>query len=232
MTAAGNQHPLLDAEEIVTFVRRHLHVAAVCDILDDLGYRNQAMHQRLRPLLPDIRNCGFIGRARTLRWMETDYIVEEDPYGLEIDFMDSLGNGDVVVHSTDFGGTNAPWGELMTTIARRNGAVGCVCDSQVRDTVQIMDMGFPVYYTGIRPLDSKGRARVMAYDLPVRCGDVLVYPGDWVFADHDGIVVIPQAVVQDVLRLAQDKMNKESHSRRDLLAGKSLREVYNTYGVL
>jgi 4-hydroxy-4-methyl-2-oxoglutarate aldolase len=232
MTAAGNQHPLLDAEEIVTFVRRHLHVAAVCDILDDLGYRNQAMHQRLRPLLPDIRNCGFIGRARTLRWMETDYIVEEDPYGLEIDFMDSLGNGDVVVHSTDFGGTNAPWGELMTTIARRNGAVGCVCDSQVRDTVQIIDMGFPVYYTGIRPLDSKGRARVMAYDLPVRCGDVLVYPGDWVFADHDGIVVIPQAVVQDVLRLAQDKMNKESQSRRDLLAGKSLREVYNTYGVL
>jgi 4-hydroxy-4-methyl-2-oxoglutarate aldolase len=232
MTAAGNQHPLLDAEEIVTFVRRHLHVAAVCDILDDLGYRNQAMHQRLRPLLPDIRNCGFIGRARTLRWMETDYIVEEDPYGLEIDFMDSLGNGDVVVHSTDFGGTNAPWGELMTTIARRNGAVGCVCDSQVRDTVQIMDMGFPVYYTGIRPLDSKGRARVMAYDLPVRCGDVLVYPGDWVFADHDGIVVIPQAVVQDVLRLAQEKMNKESQSRHDLLAGKSLREVYNTYGVL
>jgi 4-hydroxy-4-methyl-2-oxoglutarate aldolase len=232
MTAAGNQHPLLDAEEIVTFVRRHLHVAAVCDILDDLGYRNQAMHQRLRPLLPDIRNCGFIGRARTLRWMETDYIVEEDPYGLEIDFMDSLGNGDVVVHSTDFGGTNAPWGELMTTIARRNGAVGCVCDSQVRDTVQIIDMGFPVYYTGIRPLDSKGRARVMAYDLPVRCGDVLVYPGDWVFADHDGIVVIPQAVVQDVLRLAQEKMNKESQSRHDLLAGKSLREVYNTYGVL
>jgi 4-hydroxy-4-methyl-2-oxoglutarate aldolase len=232
MTAAGNQHPLLDAEEIVTFVRRHLHVAAVCDILDDLGYRNQAMHQRLRPLLPDIRNCGFIGRARTLRWMETDYIVEEDPYGLEIDFMDSLGNGDVVVHSTDFGGTNAPWGELMTTIARRNGAVGCVCDSQVRDTVQIIHMGFPVYYTGIRPLDSKGRARVMAYDLPVRCGDVLVYPGDWVFADHDGIVVIPQAVVQDVLRLAQEKMNKESQSRHDLLAGKSLREVYNTYGVL
>jgi 4-hydroxy-4-methyl-2-oxoglutarate aldolase len=232
MTTAGNQQPLLAAEEIVTFVRRHLHVAAVCDILDDLGYRNQAMHQRLRPLLPDIRNCGFIGRARTLRWMETDYIVEEDPYGLEIDFMDSLGNGDVVVHSTDFGGTNAPWGELMTTIARRNGAVGCVCDSQVRDTVQIIDMGFPVYYTGIRPLDSKGRARVMAYDLPVRCGDVLVYPGDWVFADHDGIVVIPQAVVQDVLRLAQEKMNKESQSRHDLLAGKSLREVYNTYGVL
>jgi 4-hydroxy-4-methyl-2-oxoglutarate aldolase len=207
-------------------------VAAVCDILDELGYRTQAMHHRLRPLLPDMRACGFVGRARTLRWMETDYVVEDDPYGLELDFMDSLGPGDVIVHSTDAGGTNAPWGELMTTVARRNGAVGCVCDSQIRDAVQIIEMGFPVYYTGIRPLDSKGRARVMAYDVPVRCGDVLVHPGDLVFADFDGIVVIPQATISQVVQLAVDKMDKESQSRRDLLNGKSLREVYNTYGVL
>ncbi len=219
-------------DDITTFIRDHLHVAAICDVLDDLGYRQQAMHQRLRPLLPDPQHCGFVGRARTLRWMETDYVVEDDPYGLELDFMDSLGPGDVVIHSTDYSGTNAPWGELMTTIARRNGAVGCVADSQIRDTVQIMAMGFPVYYAGIRPLDSKGRARVMAYDVPVRCGEVLVYPGDWVAADYDGIVVIPQAVVGEALTRARAKIGKESLTRRDLLAGKSLREVYNTYGVL
>ncbi|MCC6455378.1 MAG: RraA family protein [Caldilineaceae bacterium] len=223
---------LADEQAILDFVRQKLHVAAVCDILDDLGYRHQAMHQRLRPLLPDIRNCGFVGRARTLRWMETDYVVEEDPYGLEIDFMDSLGAGDVIIHSTDFGGTNAPWGELMTTLAQYRGAVGCVCDSQIRDTVQIIDMGFPVYYTGIRPLDSKGRARVMGIDLPVRCGDVLVHPGDLIFADHDGIVVIPKAQVQQVIQLAQEKMEKENHTRNDLLAGRTLREVYDQYGVL
>lgn len=223
---------LADEQATLDFVVQNLHVAAVCDILDDLGYRHQAMHQRLRPLLPDIRNCGFVGRARTLRWMETDYIVEEDPYGLEIDFMDSLGAGDVIVHSTDHSGTNAPWGELMTTVAKVRGAVGCVCDSQVRDTVQIIDMGFPVYYTGIRPLDSKGRARVMGIDLPVRCGDVLVHPGDLVFADYDGIVVIPQGEVQQVLKLAQEKMEKENHTRQELLKGKTLREVYDKYGVL
>ncbi|HXF63117.1 MAG TPA: RraA family protein [Caldilineaceae bacterium] len=224
LPAAGNG--------LFELIRRELRVAVICDVLDDLGFRHQAMHQRLRPLLPDMRACGFAGQARTLRWMETDYIVEEDPYGLELDFMDSLQPGDVVVHSTDAGGTNAPWGELMTTIALRNGAVGCVCDSQIRDAVQIIEMGFPVYYTGIRPLDSKGRARVMAYDVPVRCGDVLVHPHDLVVADYDGIVVIPQAVVQEVVMQARDKMGKESLARRDLLAGKSLREVYNTYGVL
>ena len=99
-------------QEIFQFVKRELYVPAVCDMLDSLGFRQQAMHHRLRPLLPDIEKCGFVGRARTIRWMETDYIVEDDPYGLEIEAMDSLKPGDVVVHSTDYGGTNAPWGEL------------------------------------------------------------------------------------------------------------------------
>ena len=226
-----SEQPLVD-EQLAISAAGRLHVAAICDVLDELGYRHQAMHHRLRPLLPDVRGCGFAGRARTLRWMETDYIVEEDPYGLELDFMDSLRPGDVVVHSADPGGTNAPWGELMTTIAKRSGAVGCVCDSQIRDAVQIIDMGFSVYYTGIRPLDSKGRARVMAYDVPVRCGDVLVRPHDLVVADFDGIVVIPQAVVAEALALAQEKMGKETLARQELLAGRTLREVYNRYRVL
>ena len=218
--------------EIFEFVKQHLYVSVVCDTLDSLGYRNQAMHQRIRPLLPDMRNCGFIGRARTARWMETDYIVEADPYGLELDLMDSLKLGDAVIHSTDYGGTNAPWGELMSTIAKLHGAVGTVCDSQVRDCVRIIDMGFPVYYAGIRPLDSKGRARIMDYDVPVSCGEVLVHPGELVFADFDGVVVIPKIVENDVLRLAHEKAGKENSSRQELLTGKTLKEVYATYGVL
>jgi 4-hydroxy-4-methyl-2-oxoglutarate aldolase len=218
--------------ELFGFIKKNLYVAAVCDILDELGYRNQAMHQRLRPLLPDPEKCGFIGRARTFRWMETDYIVEENPYGFEIEAMDSLKENDVAVHSTDYGGTNAPWGELMSTIAKRNGAAGCVCDSQIRDCVKIIAMGFPVYFTGIRPLDSKGRAIVNAYDVPVRCGEVLVHPGDIIYADFDGIVVVPKAVEKEVFQKAHEKVNKENLSRKELLAGKSLREVYDKYKAL
>ena len=219
-------------EERFSFIRSNLYVAAVCDILDGMGRRRQGMHQRLRPLLPDRHNCGLVGRARTFRWMETDYIVEGDPYGLEIEAMDSLGPGDVAIHSTDYGGTNAPWGELMSTVAQRNGAVGCICDSQVRDCNRIIEMGFPVYCAGIRPLDSQGRGRVMAYDVPITCGDVLVQPGDLVFADFDGVVVIPKVVEDVVLERAREKAGKESASRAELLAGKTLREVYDRYGVL
>lgn len=218
--------------EIFALVKKELYVAAVCDVLDDLGFRNQAMHQRLRPLLPDPNHCGFVGRARTARWMETDYVVEEDPYGREIELIDSLKDGDVVVHSTDHGGTNAPWGELMSTVAKRNGAVGCVCDSQIRDCVKIIELGFPVYYAGIRPLDSKGRGFMVAYDMPIRCGEVLVRPEELIFADFDGIVVVPLEVEHEVLRRAQEKVTKESLSRKELFNGKSLREVYNKYRVL
>jgi 4-hydroxy-4-methyl-2-oxoglutarate aldolase len=213
-------------------IKQRLYVAAVCDILDELGYRNQAMHQRIRPLLPDIRNCGFIGRARTIQWIETDYIVEDNPYGQEIEAMDSLKAGDVVVHSTDHNGTNAPWGELMSTIAKRKGVAGCVCDSQVRDCVKIIEMNFPVYYTGIRPLDSKGRGLVTSYDVQVSCGDVLVNPGDLIYADFDGIVVVPKAIEQQVLKMAFEKVRDENLSRKELLEGKSLREVYDKYKVL
>ena len=213
-------------------IRHEIYAAAICDILDELGYRHQAMHQRLRPLLPDMRNCGFVGRARTLLWEEVDYINEDDPYKLEIEVMDSLGKNDVVVHSTDVNSTNAPWGELMSTLAKKKGVTGCVCDSQVRDCIKIIEMDFPVFYAGIRPLDSKGRGLVVAYDVPVMCGGVLVNPGDLVFADFDGIVVIPQAIEEKVIEMAMEKVNAENLSRNELLQGKSLREVYDKYKAL
>ena len=218
-------------EGLFSFVKRNLYVPVVCDILDELGFRNQAMHQRLRPLLPNIKQCGFIGRARTFRWMETDHI-SDNPYGLEIEAMDSLGPGDVAVHSTDHGGTNAPWGELMSTVAKRNGAVGCVVDSQIRDCIRIIDMEFPVFYSGIRPLDSKGRAIVTDFDVPIRCGEVLVNHGDIVYADFDGVVVIPKSVEVDVFDRAIEKANSENLSRKELLMGYSLLEVYNKYKAL
>ena len=221
---------LLGDEQNFAWMRDELYVPAVCDVLDGLGYRNQAMHQRLRPLDPN--NCIFVGRARTFRWMETDYVVEEDPYGLEIEAMDSLGPDGVPVHSTDYGATNAPWGELMSTVAKMRGSVGCVCDSMIRDCKKIMALDFPVFTQGIRPLDSMGRGRVMAYDVPVRCGGVLVHPGEIIFADFDGVVVIPQAVEAEVLRLAAEKAGKENASRKELLEGRTLREVYNKYHVL
>lgn len=216
--------------ELFSWIKEHLYVAVVCDILDSLGCRNQAMHQRLRPL--DENCCTIVGRARTIRWMETDYVVEDNPYGKEIEAMDSLIENDVVIHSTDSSGTNAPWGELMSTVSKVHGVSGCICDSQIRDCVKIKEIKFPVFYTGIRPLDSKGRGLVVDYDVPIRCGGVLVYPGDLVFADFDGIVVVPKDAEKKVFQLAKEKVSAENISRKELLEGKTLAEVYAKYGAL
>jgi regulator of RNase E activity RraA len=218
-----------DDQAFFRWICETLYVPAVCDALDSLGYQHQAMHQRLRPLDPD--NCTFAGRARTARWMDIDYVVD-DPYGEEIALLDSLRPGDVVVHSTDHVGRNAPWGELMSTVAKQHQVAGCVCDSLVRDCRKIMAMGFPVFHQGIRPVDSMPRAKVMAYDVPVMCGDVLVRPGELIFADFDGVVVIPKDVEEQALKIAKEKAEKESDSRRELRQGRSLREVYDRYGVL
>lgn len=217
-----------DAEKF-SWIKENLYVPVVSDVLDTLGFRHCAMHQRLRPLDPN--NCIIVGRARTLRWMETDYI-EPDAYGIELDAIDSLKAYDVVIHSVDYACTNAPWGELMSTIAQRKGVSGAICDSMIRDCKRMIEMGFPVFYKGIRPVDSLGRGKVMAYDVPVRCGDVLVNPGDLIYADFDGIVVVPQSVENEVLQQAYNKISKEDQSRLDLLNGDSLKNVYHKYGVL
>lgn len=219
-----------DDAERFAWVKDNLYTPVVCDVLDELGFRNQAMHQRLRPL--DTENCRMVGRARTLRWMEADYVTTDNPYGMEIEAIDSLRPGDIVIHSTDFAESNAPWGELMSTAAKMRGAVGCVCDSQIRDCLLIKKRGFPIFYRGIRPLDSMGRGRVMAYDVPVRCGDVLVNPGELIFADFDGIVVVPRSVEDTALERAAEKAGRENSSRAELLEGRTLREVFDRYGAL
>ncbi len=218
--------------ELLAFVKRELYVAAVSDTLDELGHRHQVMHSRLRPLLPDMNNCGFAGRARTLRWVEVDHLDYPDPYGVEIEAIDSLKPGDVAVHSTDHAGTNAPWGELMSTAATARGAHGCICDSQIRDCVKIIELGFPIYTRAIQALDSFGRGRVIGYDEPVKCGDVLVNPGELVFADFDGIVVVPKAIEAEVIDKAYERVNKETLSRDLLKQGQLLRQVYDRFGVL
>ena len=93
-------------------------------------------------------------------------------------------------------------------------------------------MGFPVYYAGIRPLDSKGRGLVIDYDVPVQCGGVLVNPGDLIFADFDGVVVIPKMLENEVIEKAKEKVLAENLSRKELLNGKTLSEVFDKYKAL
>ena len=186
------------------------------------------MAEHLRPVGANVK---FAGWARTIACMDM-YHVDGDPYGMEIEAVDSILPGEVVVVSTGGSRRNAPWGELLSTAAIARGARGAVIDGLVRDVGRIQQLGFPLFAAGIKPVDSRGRGRVVSFNVPVQCGGVLVSPGDLVFADLDGVIAIPASLVDEVVRLATDKVSREKHSREELQKGAYLRTVYDKYGVL
>jgi regulator of RNase E activity RraA len=210
------------------FAEKNLYTAVVSDSLDQLGARHQAMREYLRPLYP---SCKVAGWARTISCSDL-YHVPEDPYRIEIEAVDSLLPGEVAVVGTQKSIRNAPWGELLSTASRARGARGAIVDGLVRDVQKIEELGFPVFASGIKPVDSMGRGCVTAYNVPVECGEVLVQPGDFVFADYDGVVVVPKAMVTEVIELASEKVRRENSSRAELMKGAYLRDVFEKYGVL
>ena len=112
------------------------------------------------------------------------------------------------------------------------GARASVTDDLVKDLRQIKALNFPVFHCGIGPLDSKGRGSMVEIDTEILCAGVRVRSGDIVFGDIDGIVVIPQEIEKEVLDQAVQKVTSENDSRRELLEGRFLHEVYEKFGVL
>lgn len=209
-------------------IEEHLYTAVISDSLDELGYRNQAFREFIRPLSPGDR---FAGWARTISCVDM-YHIPADPYAMEIEALDSILPGEVVVVSTAGSIQNAPWGELLSTAARARKARGAVIDGLVRDVRKIQELGFPVFARGIKPVDSKGRGTIIDYNVPIECAGARVSPGDLVVADYDGVIAIPAEVLPEVIRLATIKVEKENGSRAELMQGAYLKDVFAKYGVL
>jgi 4-hydroxy-4-methyl-2-oxoglutarate aldolase len=208
-----------------------LYTAVLSDVLDGMGFPNQALRPFVRPL---DETLSFVGRARTGLYANAYSVLDgENPYELEIRLVDDLKAGDVAVIACD-GPTDrmAPWGELLTTAAIARGAVACVTDGLVRDVRHIRAMKFPVFHGGIGPLDSKGRCRMIEMDRPIVCAGVKVATGDTIFGDVDGVIAIPQAIAEEAFAKAIDKVSRENRTRDELRAGRLLSEVYAKYGVL
>lgn len=210
---------------------KRLYSAVLSDVLDSLGYARQAMRSFIRPISDDV---VMFGPARTGLFVPIYGIAEgENPYEIEIELIDDLKPGEIAVFAcTGPAGRLTPWGELLTTAALQRRAGGFVTDGHVRDTRAIRQTGFPVFHGGINPLDTRGRGKMMARDVPVECADVLVNSGDYVFGDIDGVVVIPSAVAGEVVNRAVEKISGENTTRNELVAGSSLADVYRKYGVL
>jgi regulator of RNase E activity RraA len=220
----------LPLEQFVTAIAENLFTAVISDVLDELGYREQAFPAWIRPLDDERMLVGF---ARTGVYREVYQTVPgENPYELEIALVDDLAPYDVPVFGCGGSRRIAPWGELLSTAADARGSAGCVTDGFVRDVRAIRRMGFPVFHGGIAPLDSKGRGKVAEIDVPIRCAGVAIAPGDLLVGDADGIVAVPRKIEIAALDNAFAKVTGEDRTREALRRGAKLRDVFAEYNVL
>ena len=205
-----------------------LFSAVLADVLDAMGHATSALPIDIRPLKPEWK---VFGRAATLSASAVQGAPEK-PYAIELACIDSLEPGDVLIATTNGERTSALWGELLSTSARAHGAVGVVIDGLTRDTAKILEMNFPVFAAGFSPLDSKGRLDGIHFSKPIQIGNCTVRPGDWVFGDIDGVVVVPIELADQAFPRALEKVNGENQARIELSKGRSAREVFDEYGIL
>jgi len=206
-----------------------LYSAVIADVLDETNdkiVRNNAMDNMIRPLSSEMK---VMGRAFTILAVDA-YEQPKEPYKLELEAIDNLKKGDVVVVKSNK--ISAFWGELLTTAAIGHNCRGAIIDGFTRDAKEIIKMAFPTFASGFIPYDSKGRTEVIAYQIPIKSSGVLINPGDIIFADYDGIVVIPKKIEDIVIKKAIQKLNKEKEMKEKLLIGASIKKLFDEYHIL
>ena len=206
----------------------NLYAAVVADVLDGLGHRHQTLSADITALTPASRVCGRVFTARA----EAVEEIPAEPYKLEMEVIDTMRAGDVLVVDASHNRQCAFWGELLSTACQAKGVRGVVMSACSRDLWALSKMDFPIFGIGCTPADSNGRIDVVEIGKPIMIADVATENGDYLVADEDGVVIIPAGVVEEVVKLAEEKMNAENTVRDELAAGVPVAEVFKKHGIL
>ena len=205
---------------------RALYTGAVSDVLDRLGLRNQALPHYIMPLTLEM---VVAGRAFTGQGYPVADIAHDDS-DTRIRMLESIQPGTVSVWSSSGHFESAHWGEIMSKAARERGCTGAVVDGGLRDTRFILQMAFPVFCRFRCSASSIGRWEIKEWMVPITIGDTIIHPGDFVFGDVDGVVIIPKDLTVEVLRKTEEIVQREDAMRAELAKGVTVSEVYKKYG--
>lgn len=217
------------------YIKNNLFTAVVGDIMDQLGYQNQFLNPKIKPLRDDM---VVIGRAMPVLEADTLYNQSSSkneplskPFGLILEALDQLKENEIYLCA---GGspTYSLWGELMSLRAIHCGALGAVLDGYSRDTHGILKLNFPTFSYGNYSQDQAPRGKVIDYRVPIQMDNVKISPGDIVFGDIDGVCIIPQEIEKKVIELADEKANGENLVRKSIETGMSTVEAFNKYGIM
>jgi regulator of RNase E activity RraA len=202
------------------------YTGAVHDVLRMMGHDNFVLPPEIKAIAPGTRLagpvwtlCGHIDRNRTrdqtlLAWCTmlskapAGHVILCQPHNHEIALM----------------------GELSAQTLQARGILGYVVDGGSRDTELVLAQGFPVFCSFLTPADIVERWIPDGFGEPITIGTVSIATGDYLLGDRDGVVVIPQAIVQEVVTRTETVVATESDMRRALLDGMDPVEAYRTFG--
>ena len=225
-----------DDKQLFDIARKELFTALVGDVLDKMGYQHQFLAPTIKPLRQDMVTIG-----RAMPVLEADVFTEKTegthnplmnkPFGIMFEALDSLQPDEVYICSGS-SPRYALWGGLMSTRAIKLGAAGAVVDGYSRDTPEILHLNFPTFSMGGYAQDQGPRGKVIDYRLPIEFNGILVNPGDIVFGDLDGVIIVPKETVNDAFEAAIEKARGEKLVKRALEEGMSTVEAFAKFGIM
>jgi regulator of RNase E activity RraA len=224
-----------DDAALFAAMRARLFTAVVGDILDTMGLLHQFLPPRLRPLRDDM---VVLGRAMPV--LEADHFgaavaghnpLTAKPFGLMFRALDDLKPHEVYI-CTGSSPRYALWGGLMSTRAIHLQAAGAVLDGYCRDTAEILELGFPTFCMGSFAQDQGPRGKVVDFRVPIEIEGVAIRPGDIIFGDRDGVLVIPAEAADEAVSRGFEKVSTENRVRLAIRNGMSTVEAFKTFGVM
>jgi regulator of RNase E activity RraA len=222
--------------ELYEIAKKELFVALVGDILDKMGYLHQFLPPNIKPL-----NKDFVVIGRAMPVLEADVFEEaventqnpmmKKPFGIMFEALDSLQEGEVYICSGS-SPRYALWGGLMSTRAMKLGAAGAVVNGYSRDTKEILHLDYPTFSFGGYAQDQGPRGKVIDYRVPIEIDGIRINPGDMVYGDLDGVLIVPKEAVSEAFAGAIEKARGEQLVKKALQEGMSTVDAFNKFGIM
>lgn len=202
-----------------------LFTAAVNDVLRERNLLNQTLPNNIMPLRNEMKVAGL---AFTVKGSKS--LIVKDEMKERVEMLDSITADSVIAWDTSNDDESAQWGEVMTMAAVRKGCRGAVVDGGVRDTDRVLSQNFPIFVRYRSSNGMLGRFRITGWQQPIQIGQVYIMPGDLIFGDIDGVIVVPHEIAYEVLLRAEEIKETETDIKRWIREGMPAKEIVKKGG--
>jgi regulator of RNase E activity RraA len=212
-------------EDHIISILEAAYSGAVYDAMRELGLKDGILPNDIRPLDPAL---PLVGRVWTCSGGIVKGISQDESLLSWTGMLSAAPPGSVVACQPN-DSTIAHMGELSAETLKFRGVKGYIVDGGNRDTDFILKLGFPVFCRYLTPSDIVARWKIQTMGEPIVIGEVNIHAGDYVLADRDGAVVIPQASASDVAARVHEVMDTENELRNMILSGMDPQQAYIRY---